>query len=298
MENNLASCLSGTQPPATRGADGDRRLHDVKAQGEVLARLKADMAQRHAVTSPPARRLARATTHSGDADISARQTYPPAANAGAISRSGPATSDPVARDGHPAWLLPGALHDVFAASVADGPAVHGFAAGHAIRIAAGRPVVWAFHDMAGHELGRPHGEGLADLGLDPAALLLVRARTVPELLGAAEEAARYSAVGVVIISAWGAAKAFDLTASRRLALVSARSGVAILCVRIAAAPTPGAAWSRWSVRAAASRRLEGDAPGHPAFSITLLRHRGGAAPATWILEWDRAQRTFRERIFR
>lgn len=224
-------------------------------------------------------------------------THPGMAPSG-MPPSSLATYDPAPRDGHPAWLHPGALHDIFAASAADGPAAHGFAIGHAIRIAAGRPVVWAFHDMAGREFGRPHGEGLADLGLDPGDLLLVRARTVPELLGAAEEAARHSAVGIVIISAWGAARAFDLTASRRLALVAARSGVAILAVRIAADPAPGAAWSRWLVRAAASRRLEGDAPGHPAFSITLLRHRGGAVPATWILEWDRAQRTFHEHIFR
>lgn len=198
-------------------------------------------------------------------------------------------------EGHPLWLAAGMLHEIFAASEADAVAAHGFAAGHAIRLAAGRPVLWAFHDMAGRELGRPHGEGLADFGLAPDDLLLVRARAVPDLLGAAEEAARSNAVGVVIISAWGAAKAFDLTASRRLALVAARNGVAILCVRIAAPPAPGAAWSRWSVQAAASRLLDGDAPGHPAFSVTLLRHRGGVAPATWMLEWNREQRIFQRR---
>lgn len=190
--------------------------------------------------------------------------------------------------------MAGALHEIFAASEADGPAAHGFVIGHAIRAAMERPVVWIFHDMAGRELGRPHGEGLADMGLAPRDLLLVRARKAPELLAAAEEAARHSAIGVVLLSAWGEEKAFDLTASRRLALTAARSGVAILCIRIAARPAPGAAWSRWSVRAAASRPLEGGAPGHPAFSVTLLRHRGGAAPATWTLEWNRAQRTFCE----
>jgi len=289
MENNIASCLTGTEPldggpsarpsPLPLRAGSDRRPHAARAG--ALARLKADLALRVAATP------------CGGADVDARQNHPPAKTGALFPPDQAAGASISRRDGHPAWLAPGALHDLFA-GVADGPAAHGFAAGHAIRIAAGRPVVWAFHDMAGRELGRPHGEGLADLGLDPDALLLVRARTVPEVLGAAEEAARYNAVGVVIISAWGAAKAFDLTASRRLALVAARSGVAILAVRIAADPAPGAAWSRWTVRAAASRLLEGDAPGHPAFSVTLLRHRGGAAPATWILEWDHAQRTFRE----
>jgi len=293
MENNFTSGLTMTESPDGRPparlplpapqAGGDRRAHQARAG--VLARLKADLA------------LDGGATPCGGANVDTPRNHPPA-KARAVSLSDQTAGDSVSRrDGHPAWLAAGALHDLFAGA-ADGPAAHGFAIGHAIRIATGRPVVWAFHDMAGRELGRPHGEGLADLGLDPGALLLVRARTAPELLGAAEEAARYSAVGVVIISAWGAAKAFDLTASRRLALVAARSGVAILCVRIAADPAPGAAWSRWTVRAAASRLLEGDAPGHPAFSVTLLRHRGGAAPATWILEWDRAQRTFRERACR
>lgn len=249
---------------------------------DVLARLKADMAVRYATAHSPVRHSA-LTGKTGRSLAGTKQAAPDEAG-----------EKPAPQDGHPAFLLPGALHDIFAASEADGPAAHGFLTGHAIRIAAGRPVVWVFHDMVGRELGRPHGEGLSDMGLAPRDLLLVRVRNAQELLAATEEAARHPAMGVVMASLWGDPKAFDLTASRRLALAASRSGVAILCARLAATPAPGAAWSRWSVKSAASRPLEGGAPGHPAFSISLLRHRGGAAPATWTLEWDRAQRTFSE----
>jgi hypothetical protein len=39
-------------------------------------------------------------------------------------------------------------------------------------------------------------------------------------------------------------------------------------------PSPSAAHTRWQV-AAPFRRAGGQCPGHPAFALTLLRHRGG-----------------------
>lgn len=262
--------------------DSGQSLPAVAAPADALARLKADMALRYASAHSPVRQSALTGKSGAPRDAASK------APAGGPARN----LRP--HDGHPAFLLPGALHDIFAASEADGPAAHGFVTGHAIRMAAGRPVVWIFHDMVGRELGRPNGEGLSDMGLAPRDLLLVRVRNAQELLTATEEAARHPSMGVVMASLWGDPKAFDLTASRRLALAASRSGVAILCARLAATPAPGAAWSRWSVKSVASRPLEGGAPGHPAFSITLLRHRGGAAPAIWTLEWDRAQRSFSE----
>eukprot|EP01035_Chromulina_nebulosa_P064639 gene64639-88434_t len=58
----------------------------------------------------------------------------------------------------------------------------------------------------------------------------------------------------------------------------------MLLLRVAASPAASAAATRWLVQAAPSRPLAANAPGPPAFTVTLLRHRGGAAGNTWHLE--------------
>jgi len=190
-------------------------------------------------------------------------------------------------------LATGVLHDLYAAAPADAVAVNAFGLGMALRAAAGRPIVWGLHEMMAQEAGRPHGPGLHEMGLSPRDLLLVRARDVQTLLAAGEEALRSPAVGAVLLSAWGEAKAFSLTASRRLALAAETGGGTLFLARAGAPPCPSAADTRWSVASCASKPLEGGAPGRPSFSATLLRRRGGGATGTWIMEWDREQRTFR-----
>lgn len=190
-------------------------------------------------------------------------------------------------------LATGVLHDLYAATPADAVAVNAFGLGMALRAASGRPIVWALHEMMGQEAGRPHGRGLHEMGLAPRDLLLVRARDAQSLLAIGEEALRSSAVGAVLLSAWGEAKAFSLTASRRLALAAETGGATLFLARAGAAPCPSAAETRWSVGSYASDSLEGGAPGRPCFSATLLRRRGGGATGTWIMEWDRDGRTFR-----
>lgn len=187
----------------------------------------------------------------------------------------------------------GVVHDLYAAAPADAVAVNAFGLGMALRAAAGRPIVWGLHEMMAQEAGRPHGPGLHEMGLSPHDLLLVRTRDVQTLLAVGEEALRSPAVGAVLLSAWGEAKAFSLTASRRLALAAETSGATLFLARAGALPSPSAAETRWSVASCASEPLEGGAPGRPSFSATLLRRRGGGATGTWIMEWDREQRTFR-----
>jgi len=186
-----------------------------------------------------------------------------------------------------------ALHDLYAATPADAVSVNAFGLGLALRAAAGRPIVWGLHEMVAQEAGRPHGPGLHEMGLAPRDLLLVRARDVQTLLAGGEEALRSPAVGAVLLSAWGEAKAFSLTASRRLALAAESGTATLFLARAGAVPCPSAARTRWSVEAAASIPLAGEAPGQPSFSATLLRRRGGGATGTWIMEWDREQRSFR-----
>ena len=178
----------------------------------------------------------------------------------------------------PAHWTRGVLHDLYAATPADAVAVNAFALGASVQVAKGRIIVWGLHEM----------------GLSPSDMLLVRAPDIQTLLIIGEEALRTPTVGAVLLSAWGEAKAMSLTASRRLALAAETSGGTLFLARAGAMLVPSAAETRWSVQAEASNPLEGGAPGRPSFSATLLRRRGGGEHRSWILEWDRDARSFRE----
>lgn len=188
-----------------------------------------------------------------------------------------------------------ALHEVYAPGTADLAAATGFAVGMAIRAAGMRPILWVRQDFLDAETGRLHPPGLAELGLDPARILLVRARDAEGVLRAGAEAARCSALGAALIEPWGEPRLFDLTASRRLSLAAEASGVTTVLLRAAASQAASAAQTRWLVRALLSRGLEANAPGDPAFSVTLLRHRGGLSEREWRVEWNRDRQSFQER---
>ena len=192
-------------------------------------------------------------------------------------------------------LLPGTLHELQAVREADGAALAGFALGAAQRLAGGRAIVWVRQDFLDAEGGRVHPPGLAEIGLDPAAVTLVRTRDVMGVLQAGLEAARCRAVGVVLIEPWGETRALDLTASRRLLLAAHGSGATVILGRIAPPPGPSAAETRWRVSAAPSRPEPANAPGAPAFRVELLRRRGGAPGGTWCVEWNRDRNRFEER---
>lgn len=191
-------------------------------------------------------------------------------------------------------LMRGGLHEIFARGTAAEPSASGFAVALAVRASEARPLVWVRQDFAEVEAGEIYAPGLAELGLSPDRVILVRARDGPAALRAGEEAARCPPLGAVIIEPWGAPKALDLVASRRLALAAARSNVPLFMVRAGAEPQPSAALTRWRVRAALSAAMEADAPGRPTFDVELLRDRAGAAGRNWIVEWDRDQRIFKD----
>ena len=193
-----------------------------------------------------------------------------------------------------ALLSPPGVHEFYADAAADAVAVNGFMLGATLSMPPDLDLVWAIHEVCGLEVGRLHGSGLHELGVSPEKVLVVRAQDIPTLLGVGEDALRTRGVGTVLLSAWGEHRAMSLTASRRLSLAARNGGKRLLLARAGAAPQPSAAESRWSVRSAASAPLEGGAPGRPAFSATLLRHRGGATPGNWIMEWDREGRSFVE----
>jgi protein ImuA len=191
-----------------------------------------------------------------------------------------------------------ALHEIHAPGTADLVAATGFAVGLAIRAAGPRPILWVRQDVVDVETGRLHPPGLTELGLDPARVLLVRARDAEGVLRAGGEAARCSALGAVLIEPWGEPRRLDLTASRRLSLAAEGSGATTLLLRAAVTAQPSAARTRWLVSGLPSRALEANAPGDPAFSLRLLRHRGGLDEREWHVEWSRDRQSFADSVFR
>lgn len=188
----------------------------------------------------------------------------------------------------------GQLHELFAAESGDKGSAAGFAAmlacltGHA-----GAPLFWLREEMAERQ-GRLHAPGLAEIGIDPARLILVVLPDPVALLRAAVDVVRCGSVGAAVIELWGTPRALDLTASRRLALAAETSGVTPLLLRAEAEPSPSAAQTRWSVHAAPSTMIEAEAPGGPAFTVELLRQRGRPGGGCWHLEWDRDRSRFCE----
>jgi len=187
----------------------------------------------------------------------------------------------------------GRLHELFAAEADDRAALAGAALMLAMRMGEG-PLLWLRQDNGVRVSGALYGPGLADLGFDPARLIEIIAPDEAGLLRAAGDAIRCSDVAAVLIEPWKAARGFDLTVSRRLAVAAEKSGVTVLLLRAEADPVPSAAFSRWRVRSLASVALEADAPGHPAIEVELLRHRGGLAGVRACLEWNRDEHAFRE----
>jgi protein ImuA len=184
-----------------------------------------------------------------------------------------------------------ALHEVFARDPDDGSAAAAFSAMLAARAcAASRPVLW----VRGKASTRLHAPGLAELGIDPGSVLLVAAPDTQSALRAGNDIVACPGIGAVVIEVDGRAPMLDLTATRRLSLAAARSGVLALVLRTGAEPAPSAARTRWSVASAPSLQLAGDAPGQPAFDIALVRNRYGLAGFEARVEWNRDKRSFRD----
>lgn len=193
----------------------------------------------------------------------------------------------VASGGMP--LARGALHEFYTGTHADGASLSALVMMLALEEREGA-ALWVRHDEHDREAGVPHPAGLAELGLDPARILFLRVPDPASALQAGLEGARYASLGAVVIELWGAVKAYDLTASRRLALAAGTSGTRVLLARMASTPHPSAAETRWQVRAAPSRARAANAPGNPAFEMTLMRARNGREGLRYPVEWDRDAR--------
>lgn len=190
-------------------------------------------------------------------------------------------------------LARAAVHEVFAEGH-QGAAATGFIAGLAGRVTSRRPLVWVRQDFSEIESGALSMSGLAELGLDPRLLVTVRAADVDAALRTAADALACDALGAVVLEVWGEPRQFDLVASRKLTLAAQASGVTALLLRLAAAPQPSTAETRWIVRAAHSPPA---APWHawgaPMFDAELVRNRHGPV-GRWIMEWKCDECLFNE----
>jgi protein ImuA len=190
-------------------------------------------------------------------------------------------------------IVRNSLHEFFGAERMDAAAA--FALMLALRLPEpDRRIFWISGDKERQAAGRLYSPGLAEMGGDPARMLLVQASDLRDALRAAADSIRSKAAGAVILEVQGNARLIDLTSTRRLALAAAEAGVLALLVRGDAVPMPSAASTRWQVKSAPSAPLPGNAPGMATFDISLLRHRGGTAPFEARVTWNHATRSFHD----
>jgi protein ImuA len=199
-------------------------------------------------------------------------------------------------------LARGAVHEVFADAGRQSAAATGFVAGLAARVVARRPLVWVRQDFSEREAGALSMSGLAELGLDPRALVSVRAPDTDSALRTAADALACDALGAVVLEVWGDVRQLDLVASRKLTLAAQASGVTALVLRLAAHPQPSTAETRWIVRTAHSPPAAHRQPpaahwhawGAPIFDAHLVRNRHGQT-GRWIMEWTCDECLFKDR---
>ena len=189
------------------------------------------------------------------------------------------------------------LHEAAGTSGADGPAAAAFLAAllagrvRARERGSERGTVLVCQSRGGAaRFGRLHGPGWRDLGLEPADLLILRARRERDVPWAMEEGLRSGALAAVLADAEG----IEFAASRRLALAAAEGATPALLLRHDALGPASAAQTRWRVAALPGRAdpFDAGAPGLPRWRLALVRARGGR-PATCDVEWNRETGDFR-----
>ncbi len=186
--------------------------------------------------------------------------------------------------------LPGGLvQEIHADSARMGGASLGFALAQSRGLLTGRrlAVVYVLLARESQSRGLPYGPGLSSFGFDPAQLVLVRCRTLPELLWTLEEALACRAVAAVVAELGGRARELDFTASRRLSLRAAEGGASLFLLRYGAERPASAAHLRWHVAAERSGRKPFDAraPGPPRWRARLERGVTIKREGDWVLGW-------------
>lgn len=190
-------------------------------------------------------------------------------------------------------LVLGALHEIYSSTLDDAVAAAAFALMLKLRVIGHGALFWVRDEKNVGCAGRVSGTGLTELGVNPDEVIIVHTSDTIDILRVSADIVNCKEVGAILVEPWLNAPLFNLTASRRLALGAKRSGALVLVVRTGADPVPSAATTRWQVRSAPTTSGQCE-PGHPAFEINLLRHRGGMAGYNARVEWDRDHRVFHD----
>ena len=193
-------------------------------------------------------------------------------------------------------LARGALHEVFAADAGIATAFCALLAGRLAKDAENASVLWCERPWT-LDAGALYGPALLQFGIDPARLILVRARRDSDALWAMEEGLRCDQVAAVV----GELGDISLTASRRLQLAAEETGVTALSLRSKVdKPPPSAAATRWRLdavthekdwpRANDNNDFINTPPALPELGAArwqaeLFRCRGGTS-ANWMMEWN------------
>ncbi len=170
------------------------------------------------------------------------------------------------------------VHEVAAAGEREAGAATGFLLALLTRVmkAETGPVLWCGRRP---ELYAP---ALAALGLDPARLIVVRARTETDRLWAFEEGLRTKGLAAAIAEL---EKPLDLAGSRRLQLAAEKGATGFALRLDGAAAAASAVETRWRIAAAPSAAPADDVDGigDPRWQVVLERCRGGR-PGHWLME--------------
>ena len=135
-----------------------------------------------------------------------------------------------------------------------------------------------------------YGPGLAQVGLEPARLIMAAASSDADILAAMEEGLRHPVLDCVV----GEVGRIALTASRRLQLAAEKSGVTALILRtpqrkaVDMSAEPLAAAGRWKITVLPSAPHRIPEAGCARWHLELLQSRGGAT-GQWIVEAPDAQ---------
>ncbi len=169
----------------------------------------------------------------------------------------------------------GCLHELL------GEPRHGAAQGFAVALL-GRLLAEGGHAVWIGPRDELFGPGLAELGLTPERLLVVRARARDARLWALEEALHSQG----LVAALAEIDRLSLIQSRRLQLAAEAKGVSALLLRpLAAGASPSVAATRWRIAALGSQGASRRDLGPPRWRVELVRCRGGRTGA-WQVEWQ------------
>jgi protein ImuA len=196
-----------------------------------------------------------------------------------------------------------ALTEIHAAETRNAGAVAGFALALASRILGKQdlPLLWVGTSEIVREAGFPHPPGLAErFGIPSERLLISQAPKLLDALWIAEEAARLTALGAVVLELRGNPQKLDLVTTRRLHRRAQDAGRPVFLLRQAGEAEPTAAPVRLVVgpAPAGKRRILSGALagsiGPPAFAVAIHKSRL-SMPAEFTLEWNADERAFHER---